>query len=105
MPSRWAKTGTRASACTSPTRLLPPRGTITSMWRVMRSISATAARSRVGTRWIASAGRPAAVSPSCRQAWMAPEEWKLSDPPRRIAALPALRQSPPASAVTFGRLS
>ena len=30
---------------------------------------------------------------------------KLSEPPRRITALPALRQSAPASAVTFGRLS
>ena len=34
---------------------------------------------------------------------MAREEWKLSEPPRRIAALPACRQSPPASAVTLGR--
>ena len=32
-------------------------------------------------------------------------EWKLSEPPRRMAALPALRQSAPASAVTAGRLS
>ncbi len=32
-------------------------------------------------------------------------EWKLSEPPRRITALPALRQSPPASAATAGRLS
>ena len=30
---------------------------------------------------------------------------KLSEPARRIAALPALRQRAPASAVTFGRLS
>ena len=30
---------------------------------------------------------------------------ELSEPPRRIAALPALRQSAPASAVTLGRLS
>ena len=29
----------------------------------------------------------------------------LSEPPRRMTALPALRQSAPASAVTFGRLS
>ena len=36
---------------------------------------------------------------------MAREEWKLSEPPRKITALPALRQSAPASAVTFGRLS
>ena len=31
MPSRWPMTGTRASCCTRATRLLPPRGTITSM--------------------------------------------------------------------------
>ena len=31
MPSRCANTGTRASSCTRATRLLPPRGTITSM--------------------------------------------------------------------------
>ena len=33
------------------------------------------------------------------------QERKLSEPPRRITALPALRHSAPASAVTFGRLS
>ena len=36
---------------------------------------------------------------------MTPQLRKLSEPPRRIAALPALRQSAPASAVTLGRLS
>ena len=30
---------------------------------------------------------------------------ELSEPPRRITALPAFRHSAPASAVTFGRLS
>ena len=34
---------------------------------------------------------------------MTSEVRKLSEPPRRIAALPAFRQSAPASAVTFGR--
>ena len=48
------------------------------------------------------AGRP---RPSTRQAWMAAEEWKLSEPPRSTTALPLLRQRAPASAVTFGRLS
>ena len=38
-------------------------------------------------------------------AWIAVLEWKLSEPPRRITALPDLRQSAPASAVTLGRLS
>ena len=36
---------------------------------------------------------------------MASEVRKLSEPARRMAALPALRQSAPASAVTLGRLS
>ena len=37
--------------------------------------------------------------------WMARLERRLSEPPRRIAALPDFRHSAPASAVTFGRLS
>src|SRR5512132_2182941 len=36
---------------------------------------------------------------------MARHERKLSEPPRRITALPAFRQSTPASAATLGRLS
>ena len=40
-----------------------------------------------------------------RQAWIAAEDWKLSEPPRSTTALPLFRQSAPASAVTFGRLS
>ena len=32
-------------------------------------------------------------------------EWAASLPPRRITAFPERMQSPPASAVTFGRLS
>ena len=39
------------------------------------------------------------------QEWIACDEFTLSEPPRRITALPALRHSAPASAVTFGRLS
>ena len=69
------------------------------------SISPTAARSRVGTSWIAASGRSAAASPSASAAWIAWFERWLSEPPRRITALPALRHSAPASAVTFGRLS
>ena len=102
MPSRWAKTGTRASACTRPTSPLPPRGTITSMNSVIVSIAPTAARSVVGTSWIAASGSPAAFSPATRPAWIACAERRLSEPPRRIAAFPAFRQSAPASAVTFG---
>jgi hypothetical protein len=93
----------RLSFITRSMRPRPPRGTITSMQSLSRSISPTAARSVVGTSWIAAAGKPAAARPSCRQAWIAAEEWKLSDPPRRITALPALRHKLPASAVTLGR--
>ena len=50
------------------------------------------------------------AGPPARAPRPSPPRWratmrKLSEPPRRIAALPALRQSAPASAVTFGRLS
>ena len=38
---------------------------------VARSIAPTISRSRVGTSWIAVSGRPAAASPSTRQAWIA----------------------------------
>ena len=54
----------------------------------------TAARSRVGTSWIASSGRPAARRPVAQAATSAREEWKLSEPPRRIAALPDLSAEP-----------
>ena len=57
----------------------------------------------VGTACMAASGRPASRSPSCRHARIARDEKKLSEPPRRIAALPALRHRAPASAVTFGR--
>ena len=54
-------------------------------------------------RVLRQAGRAQSLPPSA--AWIARAERKLSEPPRRITALPALRQSAPASAVTFGRLS
>ena len=65
----------------------------------------TAARSGVGTSWIAASGRPALFRPATSAAWIASAELRLSEPPRRIAALPALTASAPASAVTLGRLS
>ena len=70
-----------------------------------RSIAPTAARSRVGTIWIAVSGRPAWRSPSVMQAMIAADEWMLSVPPRRITAFPDFSASAPASAVTLGRLS
>ena len=65
----------------------------------------TAARSGVGTSWMASSGRPASARPRRNAAAIAREVRRLSEPPRRIAALPALTHSAPASAVTLGRLS
>ena len=50
-------------------------------------------------------GRPASRNPCTRQSWIARQERKLSEPPRRITALPLFRQSTPASAATLGRLS
>ena len=55
--------------------------------------------------WMQASGSPAASSPDTRQAWIAALERMLSEPPRRITALPDFRHSAPASAVTFGRLS
>ena len=78
---------------------------MTSICSVARSMAPTMARSRVGTSWIAVSGSPAARRPATMQPWIAVEDRKLSDPPRRMTAFPALRQSAPASAVTFGRLS
>ena len=66
------------------------------------SIRPTAARSRVGTSVIAASGRPASRRPCARQSWIARQERKLSEPPRRITALPDLRHSTPASAVDIG---
>ena len=83
--------------------VLPPRGTITSMKSDIPSMIPTASRARVGTSCTAASGRFAARKPSCMQARIAFEEWKDSEPPRRIAALPDLTQSAEASAVTLGR--
>jgi len=62
MPSRCAKTGTRASCCTRATRLFPPRGTITSM-SPSRPRASPHRRDRSWNQAIASAGRPADSSP------------------------------------------
>ncbi len=67
-------TGIRLSRCTRSISERPPRGTITSMYSLMPSISPTAARSRVGTSWIAASGNPAARSPSPSAATRAREE-------------------------------
>jgi len=47
---------------------------MTSMYFTMRSISDTAARSRVGTIWIAASGSPAARRPATMQPSSACEE-------------------------------
>ena len=58
------------------------------------SAAAAAARCRG-----AAAASPAAASPATKARWMAPEEFRLSDPPRRITAFPARRHKAAASAV------
>ncbi len=63
----------------------------------------TAERSTVGTSWIAASGRPEATTASLKALAMTSEVRKLSEPLRRITALPDFRQSAAASAVTFGR--
>ncbi len=67
-------TGMRLSRCTRSISEAPPRGTMMSMTPLIVSMMPTAARSRVGTSWIASSGRPAARSPSRRAATSAREE-------------------------------
>ncbi|MNC84541.1 hypothetical protein D3C83_00970 [compost metagenome] len=65
--------------------------------------SPTAARSVVSITCTTVSGSPAALRPACTHAAIAWFEWIASDPPRKIAALPDLMQSPAASAVTLGR--
>ena len=61
-------------------------------------------RASARAQWRPPAGRlRQALRPA--RAWIARVERKLSEPPRRITALPAFRHNTPASAVTFGRLS
>ena len=102
-PSRCAITGTRLSSRTRSIRERPPRGTIRSTASSMASRMPTAARSVVGTSWMQPAGSPASARAARSAAAMAREECQLSEPPRRITALPDMRQSAPASAVTLGR--
>ena len=102
-PSRCLITGTFASRAMRSIRLLPPRGTMTSTCLSSAIRCPTAARSVVATICTAFSGSPAARRPRCTQAAMAWLLWIASEPPRRIVALPALRHSPAASAVTFGR--
>ena len=94
MPSRWANTGTRASCWTRPTRLLPPRGTITSRAAV-EALEHFTDRGAIGRRHELDRGcRQFGLRRGrrSRQAWIARAEWKLSEPLRKIAALPDLRQ-------------
>ncbi len=56
------------------------------------SMAATKPRSGPGGICTDAAGSPAASSPAAMQALMARAECRLSEPPRRITALPALRQ-------------
>ena len=81
----------------------PPRGMTTSMYSSSLSISATASRSVVGGTWTASRGSPASSRARCISPARNLLEWNASLPPRRMTALPALRQRMPASTVALGR--
>ena len=70
-----------------------------------RQVYITSPNNPTGTIVTAASGSPASRRPAMRQSWIALDVAKLSEPPRRIAALPALRHSAPASAVTAWRLS
>ncbi len=96
-------TGTSASRLMRSISPLPPRGTMTSTLAFILTSSLTAARSVIPTTCTASTGRLAARRPACTQAAMAWLLCSASEPPRRMAALPALRHKPAASAVTLGR--
>ncbi len=67
-------TGMRLSRCTRSISDGPPRGTMMSITPLIVSISPTAARSRVGTSWMAASGRPAARNPSASAATNARDE-------------------------------
>ena len=83
---------TRASRCTRSTRLQPPRGTRTSTAPSQPARSSrTASRSGVRTIWTAASGRPADNNPLTKHSCIAAELRILSEPPRRIAALPAFQ--------------
>ena len=70
-----------------------------------RSMMPTASRSCVGTICTAASGKPCFAKARVRHAWIAALERALSEPPRKITALPLFKHSAAASAVTFGRLS
>jgi hypothetical protein len=75
------------------------------MTSFMRSSSPTRARSVFSMSWTASAGAPAAAIASRRTPVITRLELIVSLPPRRMQALPDLRQSEAMSTVTLGRLS
>ena len=93
---RDGRTPAPAPRVTRSTRLFPPRGTMTSSAPPRpSSISPTASRAAKGASVIAASGSPASFKPATRQAWIAADERKLSEPPRSTTALPLLRQSAP----------
>ena len=97
-------TGMVAASTTARMRLSPPRGMIRSISPSARAHGRSrSARSGLSIMATASAGRPASATASRSIAAMARLEWSASLPPRRMQALPLLRHSPAASAVTLGR--
>ena len=98
-------TGTFEHSATARIRPSPPRGMHRSTYCVSASNSRIASRSVVGTTWMACCGKAgsARAAASIRMRAMARFELSASLPPRRMAALPDLKQRLGASAVTLGR--
>ncbi len=96
-------TGIRAVATTFSMRPLPPRGMIRSRYWSILAMCSTLARSVKGMSWMLSGGRPARSPPVCKAAARARLLSMASLPPRRIVALPVLKQRDAASLVTLGR--
>ena len=98
-------TGTRAFSTTLRISPAPPRGMSTSRYSVRPISSLALSRLVSATRATQSRGSPASSRASRMTATMAELEWKASFPPRRMTALPDLRQRAAASTVTLGRAS
>src|SRR6266567_8551694 len=98
-------TGTFEDSTTARIRPSPPRGMHKSTYWVRESNDLMASRSVVGTTWMACSGNFGRVflPDSIMIVAMAWLELSASLPPRRIVALPDLKQRLAASAVTFGR--
>ena len=102
-PASCLMTGIREVSTTLRISPWPPRGMIRSTLRSSRSSQSIASRSVTGTMPMASSGMPVSRAASRSSPASARLARIASEPPRRITAFPALRQSAAASTVTLGR--